>query len=205
MWTTCKWVYLPVWVSDLSKAESFHSGSALWLKGGDCDLIVTFPSEQMAELEKGWGSGGMRVWVLAQHYPSPRHWTNCTASCHLTCRWEIHNAHFIDSAGDQNMTCMQNLTLKINWGSLCHILDGLGIWLRHPTESFQNISLNTFVPLKERSSMGCRKRTWSLGMHLLYCPKDFGFLPPHHHLLVPPVSFVPQEGTGSQASFEWWR
>lgn len=187
-----------MWTSGLFKAESFHSGSALWLTGGECDLVVTFPSEQMAELDKDRGSGGMWVWVLAQHWPSIRHWTNCTASRHLSCRWEIHNAQLIDSAGDQTRTYMQTLTLKINWGSLCHLLDGLGIWLRYPIESSQNIHLNTFVPLNEWASMGYRKRTLSPGLHLLYCPQDYSFLPPHHHLLVPPVSLAPLEGMSSQ-------
>ena len=89
------------WVACLKQSFSFWK--CLWLTGGDHELIVTFSSEQRAELDKGWDLGGMWVWVLPQHYPSTRHWTNCTASHHLTCRWELHNTHRFCRGSEEDM------------------------------------------------------------------------------------------------------
>lgn len=93
---------------------------------GQRNWIVTLPSEQMAALDKGWdsGRGGFESWL--QNSSSTRHWTNCTASCHLAYRWGAQCPTHRFCRGPE-WYIMQTVTLEINRGYPCHILDSLGI------------------------------------------------------------------------------
>lgn len=104
------------WVACLKQSLSFWK--CLWLTGGDHELIVTFSSEQKAELDKGWDlcGCGFESCLSITHLLDIEQ----TAQLPITSPVGENYTILIDSTGDQKRTCMQTLTLKINWGSLSY-------------------------------------------------------------------------------------